>query len=132
MGGGRQEPTLPLVVILGWHKSGWVTDIPPCHHITMAGRGVTIPFLAHLTGSASHHPSQVQLHWVPALEHEGTRCFLSPARVPPACSPPSCSLPRGRSPEWYNRVFGHLCAMELVRIRDSFPALSPSGPETKI
>nr|NXO03350.1 STA13 protein [Rhinopomastus cyanomelas] len=39
---------------------------------------------------------------------------------------------RGRSPEWYNKVFGHLCAMELVRIRDSFPALSPSGPETKI
>ncbi|XP_068267836.1 stAR-related lipid transfer protein 8 isoform X2 [Nyctibius grandis] len=39
---------------------------------------------------------------------------------------------RGRSPEWYNKVFGHLCAMELVRIRDSFPALSPHGPETKI
>ncbi|NXV82595.1 STAR8 protein, partial [Atlantisia rogersi] len=39
---------------------------------------------------------------------------------------------RGRSPEWYNKVFGHLCAMELVRIRDSFPSLSPSSPETKI
>ncbi|KAL8181298.1 UNVERIFIED_CONTAM: hypothetical protein K2H54_053236 [Gekko kuhli] len=39
---------------------------------------------------------------------------------------------RGRSPEWYNRVFGHLCAMELVRIRNSFPVLNPSGPETKI
>ncbi|XP_047932301.2 stAR-related lipid transfer protein 8 isoform X2 [Anser cygnoides] len=39
---------------------------------------------------------------------------------------------RGRSPEWYNKVFGHLCAMELARIRDSFPALSPNGPETKI
>ncbi|NXG44699.1 STA13 protein, partial [Psilopogon haemacephalus] len=39
---------------------------------------------------------------------------------------------RGRSPEWYNKVFGHLCAMELARIRDSFPVLSPSGPETKI
>ncbi|XP_010077073.1 PREDICTED: LOW QUALITY PROTEIN: stAR-related lipid transfer protein 8, partial [Pterocles gutturalis] len=39
---------------------------------------------------------------------------------------------RGRSPEWYNKVFGHLCAMELVRIRESFPTLSPSGPETKI
>uniref|UniRef100_A0A8D0KUD6 StAR related lipid transfer domain containing 8 n=1 Tax=Strix occidentalis caurina TaxID=311401 RepID=A0A8D0KUD6_STROC len=39
---------------------------------------------------------------------------------------------RGRSPEWYNKVFGHLCAMELARIRDSFPALSPSSPETKI
>ncbi|XP_075291643.1 stAR-related lipid transfer protein 8 isoform X2 [Opisthocomus hoazin] len=39
---------------------------------------------------------------------------------------------RGRSPEWYNKVFGHLCAMELARIRDSFPALSPSSPETKL
>ncbi|XP_064318854.1 stAR-related lipid transfer protein 8 isoform X1 [Phalacrocorax carbo] len=39
---------------------------------------------------------------------------------------------RGRSPEWYNKVFGHLCAMELARIRDSFPALSPTSPETKI
>ncbi|NXI38063.1 STA13 protein, partial [Galbula dea] len=39
---------------------------------------------------------------------------------------------RGRSPEWYNKVFGHLCAMELARIRDSFPALCPNGPETKI
>lgn len=39
---------------------------------------------------------------------------------------------RGRSPEWYNKVFGHLCAMELARIRDSFLALSPNGPETKI
>ncbi|XP_051486244.1 stAR-related lipid transfer protein 8 isoform X2 [Apus apus] len=39
---------------------------------------------------------------------------------------------RGRSPEWYNKVFGHLCAMELARIRDSFPALSSNGPETKI
>lgn len=39
---------------------------------------------------------------------------------------------RGRSPDWYSRVFGHLCAMELVRIRDSFPPLNPSGPETKI
>uniref|UniRef100_A0A8B9RXQ0 StAR related lipid transfer domain containing 8 n=1 Tax=Accipiter nisus TaxID=211598 RepID=A0A8B9RXQ0_9AVES len=39
---------------------------------------------------------------------------------------------RGRSPEWYNKVFGHLCAMELARIRDSFPALTPNGPETKI
>ncbi|CAI5782611.1 stAR-related lipid transfer protein 8 isoform X1 [Podarcis lilfordi] len=39
---------------------------------------------------------------------------------------------RGRSPDWYSKVFGRLCAMELARIRDSFPALDPSGPETKI
>ncbi|XP_075429687.1 stAR-related lipid transfer protein 8 isoform X2 [Ascaphus truei] len=39
---------------------------------------------------------------------------------------------RGRSPDWYNKVFGHLCAMEAVRIRNSFPPLSPCGPETKL
>ncbi|XP_026534339.1 stAR-related lipid transfer protein 8 isoform X2 [Notechis scutatus] len=39
---------------------------------------------------------------------------------------------RGRSPDWYNKVFGHLCAMELVRIRDSFPVFNLCGPETKI
>ncbi|XP_036372528.1 rho GTPase-activating protein 7-like [Megalops cyprinoides] len=27
---------------------------------------------------------------------------------------------RGRFPEWYNKVFGHLCAAQAVRIRDSF------------
>ncbi|XP_073456862.1 stAR-related lipid transfer protein 8 [Aquarana catesbeiana] len=39
---------------------------------------------------------------------------------------------RGRSPDWYNKVFGHLCAMEVARIRNSFPPLSPCGPETKL
>ncbi|XP_067422726.1 rho GTPase-activating protein 7-like isoform X2 [Emydura macquarii macquarii] len=37
---------------------------------------------------------------------------------------------RGRTTEWYNRVFGHMCAAELMRIKDSF---KPSDPkETKI
>ncbi|KAM8752262.1 stAR-related lipid transfer protein 8 isoform 1-T2 [Rhynchonycteris naso] len=39
---------------------------------------------------------------------------------------------RGRSPDWYNKVFGHLCAMEVAKIRDSFPALEAAGPETKL
>ncbi|KAL6463100.1 hypothetical protein MHYP_G00274910 [Metynnis hypsauchen] len=39
---------------------------------------------------------------------------------------------RGRSPDWYNKVFGHLCAAEVARIRASFPVLSAKGPETKI
>ncbi|KAK6473788.1 stAR-related lipid transfer protein 13-like [Huso huso] len=39
---------------------------------------------------------------------------------------------RGRSPEWYNKVFGHLCAVEVARIRDSFPVLTARGPETKL
>ncbi|XP_006868565.1 PREDICTED: stAR-related lipid transfer protein 8 [Chrysochloris asiatica] len=39
---------------------------------------------------------------------------------------------RGRSLDWYNKVFGHLCAMEVAKIRDSFPTLQAGGPETKL
>ncbi|KYO38366.1 hypothetical protein Y1Q_0015619 [Alligator mississippiensis] len=39
---------------------------------------------------------------------------------------------RGRSPDWYNKAYGHICAIELARIRDSFPTLTPSGPETMV
>uniref|UniRef100_A0A6I8NYW8 StAR related lipid transfer domain containing 8 n=1 Tax=Ornithorhynchus anatinus TaxID=9258 RepID=A0A6I8NYW8_ORNAN len=38
---------------------------------------------------------------------------------------------RGRSPDWYNKAFGHLCATELARIRDSFPAAQPGRPNAK-
>uniref|UniRef100_A0A4X2KAY5 StAR related lipid transfer domain containing 8 n=2 Tax=Vombatus ursinus TaxID=29139 RepID=A0A4X2KAY5_VOMUR len=38
---------------------------------------------------------------------------------------------RGHSPDWYNKVFGHLCAMEVARIRDSFATMRPI-PETKL
>ncbi|KAL0994217.1 hypothetical protein UPYG_G00119390 [Umbra pygmaea] len=37
---------------------------------------------------------------------------------------------RGRSPEWYNKVFGHLCAVEVARIRCSF--LTAVGNETML
>ncbi|XP_073806049.1 rho GTPase-activating protein 7 isoform X1 [Danio rerio] len=30
---------------------------------------------------------------------------------------------RGRCPEWYNKLYGHLCAAEVVRIRDTFTCL---------
>ncbi|XP_052427629.1 rho GTPase-activating protein 7 isoform X3 [Carassius gibelio] len=30
---------------------------------------------------------------------------------------------RGRCKEWYNKLYGHLCAAEVVRIRDSFTCL---------
>ncbi|XP_045076221.1 stAR-related lipid transfer protein 13-like isoform X2 [Coregonus clupeaformis] len=39
---------------------------------------------------------------------------------------------KGRSPEWYNKAFGHLCAAEAARIRNSFQPISTEGPETKI
>lgn len=49
------------------------------------------------------------------------------------CLMPACfHFPRGRSPDWYHKVFGHLCAMEVAKIRDSFPALQAAGPETKL
>uniref|UniRef100_A0A452VGU0 StAR-related lipid transfer protein 13 n=1 Tax=Ursus maritimus TaxID=29073 RepID=A0A452VGU0_URSMA len=39
---------------------------------------------------------------------------------------------KGHSPEWYNKAFGHLCAAEVARIRNSFQPLIAEGPETKI
>ncbi|XP_036392052.1 stAR-related lipid transfer protein 13 isoform X6 [Megalops cyprinoides] len=39
---------------------------------------------------------------------------------------------KGRTPEWYNKAFGHLCAAEAARIRNSFQPLTTEGPETKI
>uniref|UniRef100_I3M8A2 StAR-related lipid transfer protein 13 n=1 Tax=Ictidomys tridecemlineatus TaxID=43179 RepID=I3M8A2_ICTTR len=39
---------------------------------------------------------------------------------------------KGHSPEWYNKGFGHLCAAEVARIRNSFQPLLAEGPETKI
>ncbi|XP_067890965.1 rho GTPase-activating protein 7 isoform X2 [Heterodontus francisci] len=38
---------------------------------------------------------------------------------------------RGRMPEWYNKVFGHLCAAELGRIRESFNIPGSDSQETK-
>uniref|UniRef100_A0A3Q1F696 StAR-related lipid transfer protein 13-like n=1 Tax=Acanthochromis polyacanthus TaxID=80966 RepID=A0A3Q1F696_9TELE len=38
---------------------------------------------------------------------------------------------RGRSPEWYNRAFGHLCVSEAQRIRSSFLPLDQTSPEAK-
>lgn len=34
--------------------------------------------------------------------------------------PLSPLLFRGRFPEWYNKLYGHLSAAEVARIRDSF------------
>ncbi|XP_043913035.1 stAR-related lipid transfer protein 8 isoform X2 [Protopterus annectens] len=39
---------------------------------------------------------------------------------------------RGRSPDWYNKVFGHLCAVEVARLRDSFRVPQQHGLETKL
>ncbi|KAK1168151.1 stAR-related lipid transfer protein 13-like isoform X2 [Acipenser oxyrinchus oxyrinchus] len=39
---------------------------------------------------------------------------------------------KGRTPDWYSKAFGHLCATEAARIRNSFHPLTAEGPETKI
>uniref|UniRef100_A0A8B9GSP7 StAR-related lipid transfer (START) domain containing 13a n=1 Tax=Astyanax mexicanus TaxID=7994 RepID=A0A8B9GSP7_ASTMX len=39
---------------------------------------------------------------------------------------------KGKSLEWYNKAFGHLCAAEVASIRNSFQPLDTEGPETKI
>ncbi|XP_076359326.1 stAR-related lipid transfer protein 13-like isoform X2 [Tachypleus tridentatus] len=38
---------------------------------------------------------------------------------------------RGRSPDWYNKVFGYMCALQLSCLRDSFRH-GTEGPETKL
>uniref|UniRef100_A0A3B4G588 StAR-related lipid transfer protein 13 n=1 Tax=Pundamilia nyererei TaxID=303518 RepID=A0A3B4G588_9CICH len=39
---------------------------------------------------------------------------------------------RGRSPEWYNKAFGHLCVNEAQRIRSSFLPVDQTSPEAKL
>lgn len=39
---------------------------------------------------------------------------------------------RGRSPEWYNRAYGHICALLLIKLRNSFSHVCTDGPETKL
>ncbi|CAG5124821.1 unnamed protein product, partial [Candidula unifasciata] len=38
---------------------------------------------------------------------------------------------RGRSPEWYTRIFGHICANFLTRLKESFRQVT-QGPETRV
>uniref|UniRef100_H3B8G5 Si:dkeyp-23e4.3 n=1 Tax=Latimeria chalumnae TaxID=7897 RepID=H3B8G5_LATCH len=39
---------------------------------------------------------------------------------------------RGRTTEWYSRLFGHMCAAEVIRIKDSFKPAKSEVKETKI
>ncbi|PNF44152.1 hypothetical protein B7P43_G00648 [Cryptotermes secundus] len=38
---------------------------------------------------------------------------------------------KGRTPEWYNKSYGHICALYLTRIRGSFKH-NTEGPESKV
>lgn len=38
---------------------------------------------------------------------------------------------RGRTPEWYNKSYGHIAALHLSKIRRSFKHTS-DGPESKV
>lgn len=38
---------------------------------------------------------------------------------------------RGHKPDWYTKAFGHLCAAEVVKIRDSFLNHNPATKEVK-
>ncbi|KAJ8266487.1 hypothetical protein GJAV_G00130980 [Gymnothorax javanicus] len=62
-----------------------------------------------------------------------SRCLIEPCGAGRSClTQYSRADLRGRSPEWYNKVYGHLCAVEVARIRDSFPVLAVRGLETKL
>lgn len=38
---------------------------------------------------------------------------------------------RGRTPDWYNKSYGHICALHLSKIRNSFKHTA-EGPESKV
>lgn len=38
---------------------------------------------------------------------------------------------KGRTPEWYNKSYGHLAALHLSKIRNSFKHTT-DGPESKV
>lgn len=40
-------------------------------------------------------------------------------------------LHRGRTPEWYNKSYGHIAALHLSKIRNSFKHTT-DGPESKV
>lgn len=42
-----------------------------------------------------------------------------------------CLCCRGRSPEWYNKAYGHLCANKAQMIRSSFQLLDQTSTEVK-
>lgn len=62
------------------------------------------------------------------------RCWVVLEPLVPIANPNCtlcCSHCRGRSPEWYNKAFGHLCANEAQTIRSSFHLLNQTSIETK-
>ncbi|KAF9813775.1 hypothetical protein SFRURICE_007930 [Spodoptera frugiperda] len=46
-------------------------------------------------------------------------------------APPQEVMQRGRTPEWYNKCYGHICALYLARIRASFKH-NTEGPESNV
>ncbi|XP_072285877.1 stAR-related lipid transfer protein 8 isoform X2 [Pyxicephalus adspersus] len=96
----------------------WRTDLP------RGGCALVSTSMDHATGQPEDGVQAV----IVSLQYLMEPCGMGRTRLTYICR---ADL-RGRSPDWYNKVFGHLCAMEVVRIRNSFPPLSPCGPETKL
>ncbi|KAG7458575.1 hypothetical protein MATL_G00221860 [Megalops atlanticus] len=95
---------------------------PPRDHVVLRTWATELPKGACAVVSAS-------------VEHEGappptgglranvltSRYFIEPCGSGKSRLTHLCRVDcRGRFPEWYNKVFGHLCAAQVVRIRDSF------------
>lgn len=101
---------------------------------TGAVRGVVLEsqYLLEPCGTARTrltHVSRVDLRWGRGQEAwpgEGAGPGLSLIQTT-WCS--SCC--RGRSPEWYNKAFGHLCANEAQKIRSSFHLLDQTSIDPK-
>lgn len=77
------------------------------------------------------HISRVDLRCVGRLQVFSQLKLWSAVRSLMCVVCSSCS--RGRSPEWYNKAFGHLCVNEAQMIRSSFfHSLDQTSTEAKI
>ncbi|TRZ02051.1 hypothetical protein DNTS_001154 [Danionella cerebrum] len=111
-------PTVVLQRVLRERHLRWCSDLP---------KGVCV-----LVASSVDHEN---VHLEAGLRAVllTSRVFIEPCGMGRSRLTHYCRADlRGRSPDWYNKVFGHLCAMEVARIRSSFPVLTARGPETKL
>lgn len=99
---------------------------------TGAVRGVVLEsqYLLEPCGTARTrltHVSRVDLRCGQILSCTGAFGPHCQSKLYIVCS----SYCRGRSPEWYNKAFGHLCVSEAQTIRNSFHLLDQTSLETK-
>ncbi|KAJ8298015.1 hypothetical protein KUTeg_024546 [Tegillarca granosa] len=84
-----------------------------------------------LISTSVEHPKAELLGGIRAVEL-ASHYLIEPCGTGKSRITHMCRLDmRGRTPEWYKKAFGHICANSLERIRDSFKQTT-DGPESTV